>query len=651
MALLLAGMAPFLAAAQRSDMRLEDMGLTALEHELAGIDSELGQLARLTLRRGVGSLGYRSNIHGSPGEKEWVRIELGEETPIDGVTLVPMLFRETQTGVQAEGFPKAFRILAGTGQTTNEVAVVSEKDHIMPRIAPLALTFPPTKASWVMIETTALTTRMMADHYFLQLSEIMVFSGQENVALHKPVTLPPNSPEPHTSLNGRFIVDGFTPYVLDAAYGDRSKSLPLTVSGTNPPPRISIDLGTPHPINQVNLHSAGLSHAIPMGNFATWGVPRHVRVVGANEPDFSDARILCEYRQESIYDNGPAIMRRFPQTTCRYIGVEILDRNPVVPSPSVAPYIAFSEIEVLSSGKNAALHAPVSVCTNIISADVALPRITDGLNYYGKILPLREWMAQLSRRHDLEAVRPFLEAELNHRYERQKINLRRLGWLAALLAVGIAIAILVERLVHMRQIARIQERFAADLHDELGADLHTIGLLSDLAGDAGNESPELSHLLKEIRTTTEETGEAVRLVARMNSKLPYLNLVEMMQQAAERVVVHLEHDVSIEGAQHLKKLKPRTRSDIFLFYKEALINICRHAEATKLSTHLRATPKEIRLTVADNGHGLPDFGSDTVPKSLRRRARLMGAKVEVENILSGGTSIVLNLRLRRFKIK
>ncbi len=645
-AVLSAALLPFLACAHLHNSDLTALKLSELEQQLAEIDHELENLAALTLRRGVGALGYRSAVRHNPDEMEWIHIDLGEDVLIDGVALSPVLFRDTESGLQSEGFPAAFRILAGTGTQTNEMAVVTADQTRLPRIAPLTLDFPPVKASWIRLETTRLSPRLKATHYLLQLFEIMVFSGQENVALNRPVTVPPDSPKPRNSFAPAFVVDGFTPYKMDAAHGEQSKAALLFITETNVPARITIDLGIARPINKINLHSANLSYAVPMGNFTTWAVPRHVRIMGANAPDFSDETVLCEYRQETIYDHGPIIMRRFPETTCRYINIHILDHKPVISTPHPS-YIAFSEIEVLSNGKNIALHAPVSTCSNITSPDGGLSKITDGLNYDGAILSQRDWMTQLSRRHELEVARPLIADELHHRYERQNVNLRRLGWLAGLLAAGIIIAILVERIIHLRQISTLQERFAADLHDEVGADLHTIGLLSDLADDSAENREALSRLLKEIRTTTEETGEAVRLVARLHSKPAYLNLAEMMQQIAERVVVQLEHEFAIEGAEHLQKLKPRTRSDLYLFYKEALINICRHAEATRLSTRLKATPRHIELTITDNGHGLPDRGLQTVPQSLRRRARLMAARVGVENMPSGGTCIRLTLKIRK----
>ncbi|MDF7801257.1 histidine kinase [Pontiellaceae bacterium B1224] len=641
--IILAGLLPLISAAQNDPVNLTELKLSELEQKLNDIDRELKTLASLTLRRDVGSLGYRSSIHKSPDKKEWIRIELGEETVIDAVVLAPVLYREPHAGVEAEGFPQEFRIFAGTGLNTNEVAVVSANEDQTARVAPLTVSFPPLRASWIRIEATALTPRLRGKQYFLQLSEIMVFSGTENVALHKPVTVPTNTPARDGSLEPRFLVDGFTPYILDAAHGAPSKSLLLHVTDNDPLPKLTLDLKSPYPISQINFHSADLSYAIPKQSPSSWAVPRYVRVTGANRPDFSDTRDLCEYRLKTVHDTGPIIMRNFPEIRCRYIGIEIVDHTSVLPFAIDRPVISFSEIEVISDGRNVARHAPISVSPSLKHQQGCLIRITDGVNYYGEILPQREWMNQLSRRHDLKALRPFVETELNLRYAKQKVTLRLLIWLAAALGVGIVISMLVGRMVRMRQKSNMQERFAADLHDELGADLHTIGLLSDLAGETGNDPKELSRLLSQIRTTTEETGEAVRECAHLHTNALKLDLGKTMQQAAERIVVQLEHDFSIEGVEHLAKLKPLVRSDLFLFYKEALINICRHAEASKLSTTLHASAKRIQLTLIDNGHGLPDIASQAVPKSLQRRARLMGAKVAVENVSAGGTCIVLTL--------
>jgi signal transduction histidine kinase len=278
--------------------------------------------------------------------------------------------------------------------------------------------------------------------------------------------------------------------------------------------------------------------------------------------------------------------------------------------------------------------------------------LTDGNNYFGGILPIRIWMQQLHQRHELESVRPVIAAELSHRYAQQKTNLRRMSWLAALLAAGILLTLLAARHMRKREAVRMREQLAADLHDELGADLHTIGLLSDLAKESIDSREELVDLLDQVRVFSERSGNAARHCTNMlEARGLCEDLVEEMNRTSARLLADLEHHSDYEGEEALKKLTPRRRIDIFFFYKECLTNILRHSGATKISTHLKVTGDLIQLTVSDNGRGLPSGpGARFTPPSLKRRARILGATVVVEQPEGGGTSLCLKVKLRKFSL-
>ena len=170
--------------------------------------------------------------------------------------------------------------------------------------------------------------------------------------------------------------------------------------------------------------------------------------------------------------------------------------------------MVFSEIEIYSEGENVALGKKVTTSFKELSPERSIDALTDGWNLYGDILPVRQWMNELAHRYALENERPVIVAELRVRYDKQKNRLELITWLAAVLAVGIVITILVMRIIRMRQIALIRERLAADLHDELGADIHTIGLLSDLAELTTDDTEQLKTLHRRIRSETERSATA-----------------------------------------------------------------------------------------------------------------------------------------------
>jgi signal transduction histidine kinase len=617
-----------------------EFSLPELQQKLKSIDEELEQLADYNLRSGTGPVGYASKAFEQFDQKVWVRIELGATYSIDQVVLVPMIWRDPHNGLQAEGFPTAFRILTGSGNTTNEVATFSEKDNLLPRIAPLAVSFSPVNVSWIQVETSRLSPRGWDDKYALHLAEILVFSEQENVAINKSVSA--SSSRLMNHLNKKILVDGFVPYLMDSSQGSESHPVTFSTNDEFLQPAITIDLKESYPINQLNLHMTHIGSSIPDGAPSDYSVPRHLRVMGANRPDFSDQTLLFEYRNKSVYDIGPILVRRFSETTCRYVRVQMLKLHS---NFGVTRYLfsaSFFEIEVFSRGRNIARGKPVSSSETLPLRRV-LARMTNGNNLFGEILTIRNWMNQLARRHDLGIKRPQVETELNLRYAHQKAKLNRMSWLAVLLGSGIIITILIDRMLRMRQVTKIRKRFAADLHDELGADLHTIGLLSDMAAEMRDNPNKLDKCLRQIRTSTEKTGEAVHLFSNLQeSGFLGHELSTELRRNTERIVPHLEYILTLEGENWLNQLHPREQTDLFLFYKECLINICRHSEATRLETHLVASQKKILLTITDNGTGL-----EQVPPSLKRRARLLRAKVTTDRPEEGGTRIILRFRIRR----
>lgn len=636
-------------SAARQRYGLEHQSLTQLEERLAAIDAEIGQLAHYSLRGGVGPVGYRSLVHEENNATEWIRIDLGETTPIDQVVLVPSIWRDTKSGFRADGFPVGFEIIAGTGAGTNGtvIASFSKEDHLLPRIAPVVVSCN-TTASWLRVEATNLSPRAWDGNYDLELAEIMAFNGQENVALRKPVTTSSNGKGEGNSRKARFAVDGFVPYLMDAVQGKQSIAF-VSKPGIGEQPTISIDLGKPYPLNRLHLHATDLSDTVPHSTPATFGIPKKLLLEGANHADFSDAVQLVEFQQDSVFEVGPIIMRNFPETLCQYVRLIALDPYIGVEPARSGPQIGFAEIELFSNGRNVALKKHFTGNFQVSAPERTMAALTDGLNLYGQILPIREWMQELARRHDLETERPFVAAELSRRYALQKVNLHRLGWLAVLLAAGIACVVVIDRMVRQHAIYRTRERIAADLHDELGANLHAIGLLSGIAESAIDERETLTETVQRIKALTERTGAATKLCTNMlESNGLCEDLVVEMERASYRLLADLEHEISIEGGELLAGMKPRRRIDLFLFYKECLTNIIRHSGATQATTQLTVTGKRIKLAICDNGRGIDNRTGNGIPASLRRRARLLGAQVSAEHPASGGTCIILNLRRKNW---
>jgi signal transduction histidine kinase len=629
---------------------LDTSSTTQLEARLDAIDAQLLTLAGFNMRSGVGAIGYRSyNL--IPDINEWVQVELKAPTQIDQIILVPSLARGPASQAQADAFPVEFNVVVGqAGDSTGTViAHFTADDQLLPRVAPIVISFPPMEATWIRIEALILSPRAWDNIDSFQLSEVLIFSGQENVAFHQPVKAR-SSDDYNTSYHRRYLVDGFMPYLMAANQGKQSVAF---VSEPNPgvTPTIHIDLETPQTLDQINLHSIEVSNKIPQSLPNDFATPRGIIVEGALKPDFSDAVQLVEYQVHSIYDAGPIMTRHFPATTCRYIRLIVTEPSFNPQNIKVRTKIGFAEVELLSQGKNIAKGRPASSNFKLESQTRSFESLTDGRNFYGDILPLRDWMEQLALRHELQTERPRIETELKQRYARQKTNFNRLLLSFAALLTGTIIMILVDRIIRQRAIHRTREHIAADLHDELGANLHALGLLSDLTRKSKGTPDKLDKLLQRIRGLTERTGAAARYCTDMlEAKELYEHVPDQMRRSSSRILQGFDHKLTFEGEAELHRLSPRKRIDLCLFHKECLTNILRHSGATQVTTHLVANKKKVDLVITDNGQGLGSTPENDVPRSIKRRSRLLGSKIQVETPKEGGTRITLRLNLKRFGI-
>ncbi len=620
--------------------------VSALAQRLQAIDQELNGLAYPRLMGGIGPIGYRSLTHDTADVPEWIEIDLEGETTVNEVIVVPTLFHLPDSTVIADGFPEAFRVIAINDRTGTEtlLAAFTAVDNLLPRKSPLVISCPPVVASRIRLEAIRLSPRAWDNLFDLQLSELLVFCGRENVAFQRPVTCSSSLEFPEAARQANFLVDGILPFIMDAQSGSRSLAY-VALLKPDDSPQLTIDLGEPQAIDAVRLHAADVSDNVPQSHPNSFGIPPHIRIEGASTADFSDAVPLKTYKARSELFMGPIMTLPFPETTCRF--VKITGLQPSRSTITNRPHFGFAEVECLLEGRNLALGKPAA--TNLPPNDFSrrnrLPAITDGNNYYGEVLPLRTWLEQLARRHELERDRPLVLSQLTAAYQRQASLIQQLVGLAILLTAGITALIAVERYFRQRAVLQTREQIAADLHDELGANLHAIALCGDLAQANLDKPTKLADLLRRVRVLTDRSAQAAKAcVNLLESTELYEGLEKDLQRTASRLLADLDYELSIAGKEHLAALSTKKQIGTALFFKECLANIIRHAQASRVATAVTASPRELVLTVTDNGRGLPAAGSgDPTPPSLIRRARLLGGSAIAFPNQAGGTVVTLRI--------
>jgi signal transduction histidine kinase/ligand-binding sensor domain-containing protein len=227
-------------------------------------------------------------------------------------------------------------------------------------------------------------------------------------------------------------------------------------------------------------------------------------------------------------------------------------------------------------------------------------------------------------------------------------------WTLIALALGLtAFALYRRRVRRLLEVANMRTRIATDLHDDIGANLTRIAILSEVArqqlGGDGEEEDD-SPLSSIARISRESVASMSDIVWAINPERDHLlDLVRRMRQHAEEVFTLRDIDLRFsapDAAQNLR-LSVDVRRDLFLIFKEAVNNTARHALCSQVRIDLRVTGSDLALEIADDGVGF-DTSAESEGHglmSMRRRAENLGGALIVDSIKGRGTTIRLEVPL------
>ena len=198
-------------------------------------------------------------------------------------------------------------------------------------------------------------------------------------------------------------------------------------------------------------------------------------------------------------------------------------------------------------------------------------------------------------------------------------------------------------------------RFSHELHDELGQSLTAVK--ANLAAlDHAKDTTDEPDVQARIDDCLEQVNEAIGNVRQLSQLLRPIILDDFGLDAAlrwltERFQQRTRIDVDYRS-NFTGRLPDETETHLFRISQEALTNIARHSGATKVSLALSAGDGAIKLTVADNGRGLPTAGNgDPKPgmglTGMRARARSVGGDLTVQSSNGNGsaTGLVIEISL------
>ncbi len=205
------------------------------------------------------------------------------------------------------------------------------------------------------------------------------------------------------------------------------------------------------------------------------------------------------------------------------------------------------------------------------------------------------------------------------------------------------------RLTRLLELERMRTRIATDLHDDIGANLTRISLLSEVAkqkSTIGNGNL-LTSIADIARESVASMNDIVWAISPEHDSLA--DLTVRMRRHAEEIFALRDVDLEFNApvVDTGLKLSVGVRRDVLLIFKEAVNNAARHSDCTKVEIDFRLNNAMLFLRIEDNGKGF-ETGSENDGQGLRsmtRRARALGGNLKIDSSKSTGTIVEFELPL------
>jgi PAS domain S-box-containing protein len=206
--------------------------------------------------------------------------------------------------------------------------------------------------------------------------------------------------------------------------------------------------------------------------------------------------------------------------------------------------------------------------------------------------------------------------------------------------------------VHMEH-AREDERtrIAREVHDELGGNLTALKI--DLGSLATGRDADAA-LTQRIHDLKEHIDMIVRIVRRIGSDLrpPVLDdfgLVPAMEWHAREWERRTGIQCRLDLIEITSPISREKRTAVFRVFQEALTNVARHAQATRVNVTTGVDEGDLMLMIEDDGVGIRagelDFSRSLGLKGMQERMKEVGGVVEIEGEAGQGTIIAIRVPL------
>lgn len=195
-------------------------------------------------------------------------------------------------------------------------------------------------------------------------------------------------------------------------------------------------------------------------------------------------------------------------------------------------------------------------------------------------------------------------------------------------------------------VERVRTKLAADLHDNIGASLTEISILTEvistrLKSEDSDVLKNLGKISTKSRNLIDKMSDIVWLVNPQRDSL--YDLILRLQDTYSDLLADTDISFRSENLKSLEKvsLSMEHRQNLFLIFKEAINNSITHSNCNELFLNAHVSGKTLRMKLEDNGVGFitseDSLGNGL--KNMQNRAKKIGGKLIINSEKDKGTVI------------
>jgi PAS domain S-box-containing protein len=222
----------------------------------------------------------------------------------------------------------------------------------------------------------------------------------------------------------------------------------------------------------------------------------------------------------------------------------------------------------------------------------------------------------------------------------------------ALRASADQLTALSRRLVEVQEAERRQ--LSRELHDRVGQNLTALSINLDILRTSLGGGADRHHAarLSDSTALLESTADSIEDVM-AELRPPMLDdygLYPALNWYAKRFSERTGIEVEVLGSESAERPVPEIEITLFRIAQEALNNVAKHAQATRVHIDLTHAAGKCVMTVTDDGIGIDGARVADVRQrrglgmvTMRERTQAVGGRFNVRNVPDGGTQIAIEV--------